>query len=394
MGRGRDGRRHVLVPELYIGLISGTSRDGVEAALASSGGPLGWQVLGHLRYPYPESVAADLARLTVAGHGHFQELGQLDAAIGEVFADAAMALLRMADLKPEAIRAIGSHGQTLHHAPNAPRPFSWQIGDPFRIAERTGIDTVAMFRQRDIAAGGEGAPIACGLHAECFADSSITRAVVNIGGISNITWLRPGKPVLGYDCGPGNTLMDAWIRRIKGLPFDANGEWAAEGKVSAQLLRTLRADPFFELAAPKTTGPEYFSLRWLEDRLAAVTDRVADIDVQASLTELTAGIVADAVLAERAEGPPRDVLVCGGGVRNGELMRRLRNRLGDIPVAETGDLGLPAEQVEAAAFAWLARQTIHAQAGNLPEVTGAAGPRILGCIVPGARPATGAIERT
>jgi anhydro-N-acetylmuramic acid kinase len=189
--------------------------------------------------------------------------------------------------------------------------------------------------------------------------------------------------------------MDAWIRAVRGLPFDANGQWAAEGKVSAELLRTLRDDPFFALDAPKTTGPEYFSLRWLEGRLAAVTDPVADIDVQATLTEFTAGVIADAVLVEHAEGRPReiDVLVCGGGVRNGELMRRLRNHVGNIPVAETGDLGLPAEQVEGAAFAWLARQTILGQAGNVPEVTGATGPRILGCSIPGARPAAGAIEQ-
>ncbi len=380
------------MPDLYIGLISGTSRDGVEAVLAGQGGPLGWQVHAHIRYTYPDAVAAELARLTMAGHGHFQELGQLDAAIGDVFADAALALLHEADLRPATVRAIGSHGQTLHHAPTATPRFSWQIGDPFRIAERTGIDTVAMFRQRDIAAGGEGAPIACGLHAACFADPSLRRAVVNIGGISNITWLRPGEPVTGYDCGPGNTLMDAWIRAVRGLPFDASGGWAAEGRVSAELLRSLRTDPFFALTAPKTTGPEYFSLGWLQGRLATLTDRMADIDVQTTLTEFTAGVIADAVLAEPAEGHQRDVLVCGGGVRNAELMRRLRRHLGGIPVAETGDLGLPAEQVEAAAFAWLARQSMHAQAGNVPAVTGATGPRILGCVIPGARPATGATE--
>lgn len=389
----KDHLDRVRVPELYIGLISGTSRDGVEAVLATQGGPLGWQVRAHIRHSYPETVATDLARLTVAGHGHFQELGQLDAAIGDVFADAVLALLHEAGLEAEAVRAIGSHGQTLHHAPTATPRFTWQIGDPFRIAERTGIDTVAMFRQRDIAAGGEGAPLACGLHAACFADGAVTRAVVNIGGISNITWLRPGQPVLGYDCGPGNTLMDAWIRELKGLPFDAGGQWAAHGKVNAELLETLRADPFFALGAPKTTGPEYFCLRWLEGRLAKATDRVADIDVQATLTEFTAGVIADAVLREQPGDHPIEVLVCGGGVRNAELMRRLRDALGAIPVLETGDLGLPAEQVEAAAFAWLARQTIHAEAGNIPEVTGAAGPRILGCIVPGARPVDGAIQK-
>ncbi|TVP77680.1 anhydro-N-acetylmuramic acid kinase [Thioalkalivibrio sp.] len=381
------------MPELYIGLISGTSRDGVEAVLAASGGPLGWQVHAHRRHTYPESIAADLARLTVAGHGHFQELGQLDAAIGEVFADAALALLHEAGLEPGAVRAIGSHGQTLHHAPTAGPPFSWQIGDPFRIAERTGIDTVAMFRQRDIAAGGEGAPLACALHAACFSDATLTRAVVNIGGISNITWLRPGQPVFGYDCGPGNTLLDAWIRELKGLPFDESGEWAAQGKVRVELLRTLRSDPFFALKPPKTTGPEYFSLGWLEDRLLTATDIGDDVDVQATLTEFTAYVIADAVLHEHPDGRSCEVLVCGGGVRNAELMRRLRKRLGDIPVAETGDLGLPAEQVEGAAFAWLARQTIHGQAGNVPAVTGAAGPRILGCIIPGARPAEDAIQQ-
>jgi anhydro-N-acetylmuramic acid kinase len=374
------------VPELYLGLISGTSRDGVETVLAAAEGPLGWHVHAHRHHPYPEDVAADLARLTLAEWGHFRELGQLDAAIGEVFAEAALALIGDAGVEPGAVRAIGSHGQTLYHAPSAIPPFTWQIGDPFRIAERTGIDTVALFRQRDVAAGGEGAPLACALHAACFADDVVTRAVINIGGISNITWLRPGQPVLGYDCGPGNTLMDTWIRELRGLPFDADGAWAAQGRVQLELLDTLRADPFFRQPTPRSTGPEYFSLRWLEDRMMAVASLGDDADIQATLTELTASIIADAVLRERPPGGPCEVLVCGGGVRNGELMRRLRARLGDIPVAETGSLGLPAEQVEAAAFAWLARETIHGRAGSVPEVTRARGPRILGCIIPGANP--------
>ncbi len=372
--------------EIYLGLISGTSRDGVEAVLARPEGPLGWEVIGHHRHPYPDAIAERLAAIIVAEQGRLQDLGQLDAAVGEVFADAALALLRQAGLRPAAVRAIGSHGQTLYHAPVASPAFTWQIGDPFRIAERTGINTVALFRQRDMAAGGEGAPLACALHAACFAHPDISRAVVNIGGISNIPWLRPGQPVSGYDCGPGNTLMDAWIRELTGQRFDANGEWAAQGTVRYGLLDPLRADPFLALDPPKTTGPEYFSLQWLEDRLATIGDIGRDVDVQATLTEFTASIVADAVLRERRAGEPCEVLVCGGGVRNLELMRRLRKRLGDVPVAETGTLGLPAEQVEAAAFAWLARQTLEHRAGNVPEVTGAAGPRVLGCVIPGMPP--------
>ena len=372
--------------EIYLGLISGTSRDGVEAVLAWPEGPLGWEVIAHRRHPYPAAIAERLAEIIVAEQGRLQDLGQLDASVGEVFADAALGLLDQAGLTPDAVRAIGSHGQTLYHGPLASPAFTWQIGDPFRIAERTGIDTVALFRQRDMAAGGEGAPLACALHAACFAAPEVSRAVVNIGGISNITWLKPGQPVSGYDCGPGNTLMDAWIRELTGRPFDANGEWATQGTVRYGLLDTLRADPFLALEPPKTTGPEYFSLGWLEDRLATIGEIGRDVDVQATLTEFTAGIIADAVLRERRAGEPCEVLVCGGGVRNLELMRRLRERLGDIPVAETGSLGLPAEQVEAAAFAWLARQTLANRAGNMPDVTGAAGPRILGCVIPGAVP--------
>ena len=372
--------------EIYLGLISGTSRDGVEAALAAAEGPLGWRVIAHRRHPYPDALADDLAEIIATQRGQMEDLGQLDAAVGEVFADAALALLRESGIEPEGVRAIGSHGQTLYHSPGTSPAFSWQIGDPFRIAERTGIDTVAFFRQRDIAAGGEGAPLACALHAACFSHPEITRAVVNIGGISNMTWLRPGEPVSGYDCGPGNTLMDAWIRELKGLPYDANGDWAAEGEVRYGLLDNLRADPFFALNPPKSTGPEYFSLSWLEDRLTVVGDIGLDVDVQATLTEFTASIIADAVLLKRQPEEPCEVLVCGGGVYNFELMRRLRARLGDVPVAETGSLGLPAEQVEAAAFAWLARQTILGLPGNVPEVTGAAGPRILGCVIPGTSP--------
>ncbi|AGA35080.1 Anhydro-N-acetylmuramic acid kinase [Thioalkalivibrio nitratireducens DSM 14787] len=371
--------------ELYLGLISGTSRDGIEAALAVARGPIGWEVRAHRHHPYPDAVATELTRLTLAARAGYRELGELDAKIGEVFAEAAIALLREASVSREQVRAIGSHGQTLHHAPDASPAFTWQIGDPFRIAERTGIDTVALFRHRDIAAGGEGAPLACGLHAACFSHDTRARAVVNIGGISNITWLRPGQPVLGYDCGPGNTLLDAWIRRHRGLLFDAGGRWAAEGRTHPELLKGLREDPFFAAPPPKTTGPEYFSPDWLAARLARLGP-LAPADVQATLTELTASTIADAVHAGRPRERASEVLICGGGVRNATLVRQLQHRLGDIPVTETGALGLPAEQVEAAAFAWLARQTIGARAGNLPEVTGASGPRILGCVIPGRTP--------
>jgi anhydro-N-acetylmuramic acid kinase len=375
------------VPEFYIGLISGTSRDGIEAALAVAEGPLGWTVQAHVHHPYPPSLATELERLTLAGSGRHVELGQLDAAIGEAFADAALALLREAGVDRASVRAIGSHGQTLFHGPDATPPFTWQIGDPFRIAERTGIDTVALFRQRDMAAGGEGAPLACALHAACFSHPEITRAVINIGGISNITWLCPGQPVLGYDCGPGNTLMDGWIRSRRGLPYDAEGRWSAQGQVLETLLAHLRADPFFSLPPPKTTGPEYFSPEWLGRHLPQGIGTEAGADVQATLTELTATVIADAVRARLREGEVCEVLICGGGARNTDLMRRLGHHLRDIPLAETGSLGLPADQVEAAAFAWLARQTLHSRAGNLPAVTGARGPRILGCLIPGKPPA-------
>jgi anhydro-N-acetylmuramic acid kinase len=374
------------VQALYIGLISGTSRDGIEAVLALEEGPLGWAVHTHIHHPYTPTLAAELERLTLSGSARYVDLGQLDALIGEAFADAVLALMREAGVDRTSVRAIGSHGQTLFHGPDASPPFTWQIGDPFRIAERTGIDTVALFRQRDMAAGGEGAPLACALHAACFSHPEITRAVINIGGISNITWLRPGAPVIGYDCGPGNTLMDGWIRGQRGLPYDAEGGWSAQGRVLEPLLASLRADPFFGLPTPKTTGPEYFSPDWLGQHLPPDAGAEGGADVQATLTELTASVIADAVRAQQQDGEICEVLVCGGGARNTDLMQRLGRYLGDIPVTETGSLGLPADQVEAAAFAWLARQTILARAGNLPAVTGARGPRILGCLIPGGSP--------
>jgi anhydro-N-acetylmuramic acid kinase len=400
--------------ELFIGLMSGTSRDGIDAVLAAYDPQTGWRILGHQHSPYPLSLSRELADLTRNGQGSFLQIGQMDALIGEAFAAAALGLLAQCAVSPTAVRAIGSHGQTLFHAPRAEAPFTWQIGDPFRIAERTGIDTVAWFRQRDLAAGGEGAPLVCAFHAAVFRHPLHHRAIINLGGIANLTWLAPADTVYGYDCGPGNTLLDAWIQRQLQQSMDTDGQWAASGVVQEALCQAWLQDAYFHQPPPKSTGPEHFSLDWLErgvraagyrvpppghaatqtphsstmvpaGRTAAATGTLTAVDVQASLTELTARVVAASVRRECTQSavPGCEVLLCGGGVHNHELVRRLAGHLPELRVRPTCDVGVPAGQVEALAFAWLARQTLEKQPGNLPAVTGAQGSRILGCVIPG-----------
>ncbi len=365
----------------YIGLMSGTSRDGIDAVLTAIGDGRDARVIAHHHRAYPASLAMDLAEAVEQSELSAVTAGTLDARVGEQFARAATELLRAEGLTPGDVRGIGSHGQTLHHAPDAEPAFSWQIGDPFRIAERTGVDTVAMFRQRDIAAGGEGAPLACGFHAARFAQPGHDRAVVNIGGISNVTRLPPDGEVSGHDCGPGNTLLDHWVRHHRGCQYDADGAWARTGQVHPELLQALLADPYFQRPPPKSTGPEHFSPAWLVARGGQTLSTAKPADVQATLAELTAHAIARELV--RPGNAPEDVLICGGGARNGFLLERLAAALPQTRIELTDACGIPAEQVEGAAFAWLAFRTLHHQSGNLPAVTGARGPRILGCVIPG-----------
>jgi anhydro-N-acetylmuramic acid kinase len=305
-------------------------------------------------------------------------IGQLDNWVGECFRDAALKLLSTAGVEPSSITAIGSHGQTLRHQPRAARPFTMQIGDANIIVAGTGITTVADFRRRDIAVGGEGAPLAPAFHQWLFSSPGGNRAILNIGGIANVTLLS-SPTVVGFDTGPGNTLLDSWIRGNLDRPFDQDGEWARSGTVSEPLLACMLADPYFALPAPKSTGFEYFNGSWVRSRISETgIERLAAADIQATLSELTARTVATSILQH---APDMDeVLVCGGGVHNTDLMGRLRSYLAGTQVTSTDAYGLHPDWVEAAAFAWLAKRCLEGKPGNLPEATGARSAEILGSV--------------
>jgi anhydro-N-acetylmuramic acid kinase len=360
--------------------------DAVDAVLAEVSGT-GFRVVAARTVELPEPLAARLRRLAVPGARGapgeadidlIDEFGDLDILVGELFAGAALGLLAANGLEPAAVRAIGSHGQTVRHRPRAARRFSLQIGDPNVIAVRTGIPVVADFRRRDLALGGEGAPLVPAFHAAVFADPGEYRAVLNLGGVANLTLLHPDRPVTGFDTGPANGLMDAWIRRHRGQPFDADGAWAASGRVVAPLLDALLAHPFLGLPPPKSTGPEDFSPAWLDAQVARAGPPAA-ADVQATLCEFTAATVAAAL----ADPPPQRLIACGGGVHNGRLRERLAARLPGTRIESSAAHGVDPDQVEAAAFAWLAARTLAGLPGNLPSVTGAARAAVLGAVWPG-----------
>ncbi len=368
---------------LYIGLLSGTSMDGVDVCLADLGNPNPLLIGTHHR-PYPADLLTELRALASpqATEG-VRRLGRLDAWIGEIFADSVLQLLEQTGIRASEVRAIGSHGQTLWHAPHADWPYTLQIGDPHRIAERTGIAVVADFRRRDVAAGGQGAPLVPPAHSALFGNAEETRIVANIGGIANITVLprrEASSRVQGFDTGPGNTLMDAWILRHHGQAYDRDGAWAQEGQPQEDLLARLLDEPYFALPAPKSTGPELFNLDWLQARAGGLLRELAPEDVQATLLELTARTL---VGAARTAAPESGLmLVCGGGAYNAALMRRMQALAGEMRVESTADHGVEPAWVEALAFAWLARQTMEGLPGNLPQVTGARGERVLGAIFP------------
>lgn len=357
--------------------------DAVDAALAEVSDE-GFRVLAARTVELPEPLAARLRRLAVPGAPGaadldlIDEFGDLDVLVGELFAGAALGLLTASGLEPAAVRAIGSHGQTVRHRPRAARRFSLQIGDPNVIAARTGIPVVADFRRRDLALGGEGAPLVPAFHAAVFADPGEYRAVLNLGGVANLTLLEPGRPVTGFDTGPANSLMDAWIRRHLGRPFDADGAWAASGRVVAPLLDALLAHPFLALPPPKSTGPEDFSPTWLDAQVTRAGHPAA-ADVQATLCEFTAATIAAAL----GDHPPQRLISCGGGVHNSQLRARLAARLPGTRLESSAAHGVDPDQVEAAAFAWLAARTLAGLPGNLPSVTGAARAAVLGAVWPG-----------
>lgn len=356
----------------YIGLISGTSIDGIDAVLAEfSDGALP-RLAATLSVPYSSSLQAQLRRLC-AGDGSLRDFGEAHVAVAEEFAAAALRLLALAGGGPAT--AIGSHGQTVLHEPGGRHRYSLQLGDPGRIAARTGLPVVADFRNADIALGGQGAPLVPPFHRAAFARAGHARAVLNIGGIANLTLLPADGPVRAFDTGPGNTLLDAWVHRHLGQPCDLDGAWAASHAVDDRLLADLLADPYFVAPPPKSTGPEYFNLAWLERHLAAQPVPLTPGSVQATLAELSAASIAGAL---QREGHYRELGVCGGGAHNGDLLDRLRQRLPGLPVVTTATWGIAPDWVEAAAFAWLARERLHGRPGNLPSATGASRPAPLG----------------
>ncbi len=351
--------------------------DGIDAVLVDLGDSAP-KLLAQNTVPWSPTLRE---RLQAAARGTFltaDQFAQLDAETGEAFADAANSV--MVGHKPNEILAIGSHGQTLAHAPNSKPGYSLQIGCPAKIAERTGITTVADFRSRDIAAGGQGAPLVPAFHQAMFQTSREDRVIVNIGGIANITYLPAAlsQATVGFDTGPGNCLMDHWVKQQQGKPFDANGEYAAQGQVNGPLLERMLADPYFSEHPPKSTGTDYFSPEWLAQ--AVGTNAIAPQDVQATALELTARSIAAGV-SSYCQPAPKRALLCGGGVHNRTLMTALSAHM-SCPVDSTETLGVAPDWVEAIAFAWLAKQTLQGWPGNLPSVTGAAGPRVLGAVYP------------
>ncbi|HEX7048006.1 MAG TPA: anhydro-N-acetylmuramic acid kinase [Gammaproteobacteria bacterium] len=359
------------MPDVFIGLMSGTSLDGIDAALVDFSS--GVSVTHATTTPFPKDLRDTLQNLIEQPDGvSIDAIGMADAQLGLAYAAATQDLLAKTKTRADQVSAIGCHGQTIRHRPDADPAFTWQLGDANRIAAATGIPVVADFRRMDMAAGGQGAPLVPAFHAAMFADDTELRVIVNVGGIANIT--RLGPVVTGYDTGPGNGLMDAWIQHSKGENFDRDGEWAATGKVNDELLAALSADPFFHQAPPRSTGREHFNRQWLLQHLAGIS--VSPEDVQATLLALTVESIAREVL----RGDANRVLLCGGGARNRTLREALTVALHGIPVEVTDSHGLNADFVEAAAFAWLARERLAGRPGNLPAVTGAGRAVSLGAI--------------
>ena len=359
---------------LFLGLISGTSADGIDAALVRF--EPGIQVVATRILEYPPDIRQRLLALTAAdARISLDEFGALDVAVGECFAEAALSLLTQTGVAANRVSAIGTHGQTVRHRPVGRYPFTLQIGDAAVIAERTGIRTVADFRRADLAAGGQGAPLAPAFHAAVFAHLG-NCAVLNLGGIANLSLLDGEHPVRGFDSGPASCLMDAWNARHQGTSFDRNGSWAASGIVDADLLAALLGDAYFKLPPPKSSGREYFNLDWLDAYLALRS--IKPVDVQATLLALTTRSIADA-LQQSAPGIDR-MLVCGGGVHNSALMEALSQAVQPVALGSTASVGVDPDFVEATLFAWLAWRRLDGQPGNLPSVTGARGPRILGAV--------------
>ncbi len=365
--------------DYYIGVMSGTSLDGVDIALMDfAKNPPKMAACDFI--PMPEDLRSDISALLKRGETTLQKFGEIDHRLGLLYAESINAFLAKNQLKAEDITAIGCHGQTVWHSPNSDYPFTTQIGNMNLVAAQTGITTIADFRRKDMAFGGQGAPLVPAFHQAIFGSSNRLTVVLNIGGISNISVLNPHQPTIGYDVGAGNTLMDSWIEKHQGKRYDKNGEWAMSGEVDEALLAELLNEPFFAKAPPKSTGRELFNLSWLAKKLQNFTACKPE-DVQRTLAEFTAQSIANELV--RLENTlPCLLLVCGGGARNPLLMARLSALLPNWNVTITNDYDLDIDYVEAAAFAWLAYQRIHNLPSNMPSVTGAKQAVSLGVIYP------------
>jgi anhydro-N-acetylmuramic acid kinase len=361
----------------FIGLMSGTSLDGVDGVLVEIGTNGSVALRGHHHEPFVAALRDELMALNTPGEDELHRASVAARGVSLAYASVVTALLLECSTTAREVRAIGAHGQTVRHRPEA--GYTRQLLDGALLAEATGIDVVCDLRSRDVAAGGQGAPLAPAFHASVFGDANEARAVLNLGGISNLTLLLPGRPVTGFDSGPANALLDGWCLRHRGEPFDAEGRWAASGRVRDVLLAAMLCEPYFALAPPKSTGRDLFHLAWLDAHLAALGG-IDPADVQATLAALTVESIARDL--ERHAPNAATLLACGGGAHNGHLMRRLAMRLPRVRVTTTAETGVPVDQVEGAAFAWLAHRFVERVPGNLPEVTGARGPRLLGALYP------------
>lgn len=370
----------------FIGLMSGTSVDGVDGVLASIHGDGSVAVRHACHLDMPVELRQTLLALNTSGPNELHQAALAANRLAQLYARAVLTLLDISGLNASQISAIGAHGQTIRHqpcspghraAPDVPWPaYTLQLNNAALLAELTGISVVADFRTRDVAAGGQGAPLVPAFHRAVFAQPGQSVAVANIGGMANVTLISAGGDTHGFDTGPGNALMDMWCEQHLGQPFDARGAWAATGQVSASLLALMQQDQFFQLSGPRSTGRDHFHATWLSGKLEG-HDHLVPVDVQATLCELTAWSISRSITNR-----VKKAVVCGGGVFNDTLMDRLTQRLAPVPVIASDDAGIPAMEVEAAAFAWLASQTLLGLPGNVTEVTGAAGPRILGAVYP------------
>ena len=369
--------------ELTIGLMSGTSLDGVDGVLVEwpEGDDAALRVLAHVHRPFDAALAAELLALNRSGSDELHRAALAGNALARIYAEAVSALLAQSAIEATEVRAIGAHGQTVRHRPQQfdATGYTLQLNNPALLAELSGIDVVADLRSRDVAAGGQGAPLVPAFHRAVFARPGEAVAVLNLGGIANLSLLGAEGTVLGFDCGPANALLDHWVQLHRGLTYDDDGRWAASGRVDAALFAALQTEPFFALPPPKSTGRDLFHAEWLSRHLAA-RGSIEAADVQATLAELTAWACARDLRTHLSTA--KELLVCGGGAHNGHLMARLDARLPGVHVQSSAARGLPPNQVEACAFAWLARAFVHRMPAALPSVTGARGERVLGALYP------------